>query len=80
VFINPLPSNRRPVDARFGSPENVFIESLPNSGSKFHSDEMDIEVEYECVDWTHLAQDKYRWLTFVNMAISLRAPQRTEIS
>jgi sugar lactone lactonase YvrE len=80
VFINPLSSNRHPIVARVGSPGNVFIESPPSSGSEFHSNEMDIDVEYEYVDWSHLAQDKNLWLAFVNMAISLRAPQRAEIS
>jgi hypothetical protein len=37
VFIDPLPSNRRPIVARVGSRGNVFTESLPSNGSVRHN-------------------------------------------
>jgi len=33
-----------------------------------------MEVEWEGVDWIHLAQDRDQWRTVVNMAMSLRVP------
>jgi hypothetical protein len=35
------------------------------------------EIGWECVDWTHPAQDKNKWRAFVNMAMNLWVPQTT---
>jgi hypothetical protein len=36
VITAPLPSNKRPIVARFGSRGNVFTESLPSNGFLRH--------------------------------------------
>jgi hypothetical protein len=38
VFTDPLPSNKRPIVARFGSRGNMFTESLPSNGYTCHND------------------------------------------
>jgi hypothetical protein len=36
---------------------------------------MDItEIEWECVDWMYLAQDKDQWRALVNTVMNLRLP------
>jgi hypothetical protein len=36
---------------------------------------MDIqEVEWECVDWIDMAQERDRWRALVNAVMNLRAP------
>jgi hypothetical protein len=37
VFIDPLPSNGRPIVVRIGSRGNVFTESLPSNGYTRHN-------------------------------------------
>jgi hypothetical protein len=32
------------------------------------------EIEWEGVDWMHLAQDRDQWLAFVNTVMNLRVP------
>jgi hypothetical protein len=40
---------------------------------------MDIkEIERECTDWIHLAQDKGHWRALVNMLMNIWVPLKTE--
>jgi hypothetical protein len=33
-------------------------------------------IVWECVDWTHLAQDRHQWLALVNTVTNLRVIQK----
>jgi len=41
---------------------------------------MNLKIEWEGVDWIHLAQDRDRWLTPVNMIKNLHVPENEENS
>jgi hypothetical protein len=33
------------------------------------------EIEWRCVDWIGLAQDRYKWRVLVNLVMNHQAPQ-----
>jgi hypothetical protein len=43
-----------------------------------HSEDLHVDgkviLEWEGVDWMHLAQDRYLWLALVNTVMNLRIP------
>lgn len=52
--------------------EKVHLEDLAANGRMI----MDLaEVPWGGTDWINLAQDKYRWRTFVNMVMKLQVPK-----
>jgi hypothetical protein len=36
------------------------------------------EIGYEDVDWIHLAQKKYQWLSVVKTVMKLKVPYKTD--
>jgi hypothetical protein len=38
------------------------------------------EIEWEVVDWVHLAEDREYWRGFVNMVTKLRVPKNCGMS
>jgi hypothetical protein len=55
------PEGKRPL----GRPRHRWIDNI----------KMDLlEIGVNVVDWIRLAQDRYRWRTFVNSVMNLRVP------
>jgi len=48
---------------------------LGRHGSRWKDIRMDLrEIEWESLNWMHLAQDRDRWQAFVSMVMNLRIP------
>jgi hypothetical protein len=57
---------RKPVGKRpLGGPRHRWVDNI----------KMDlVEIGWDCVDWSGLAQDRYKWRVLVNTVINLRVP------
>jgi hypothetical protein len=55
-------------------PPIIFFRFLQNKKSRL---ETDLEImTYDHMDWIHLAEDRDKWWTLINMAINLWVPQK----
>jgi hypothetical protein len=55
------PEGKRPL----GRPRRRWVDSI----------KMDLrEIEWDCMDWIYLAQDRDQWRALVNTEINLRVP------